>query len=213
MYGFLKSGVKPFYIHDLQYWQFKDSFLLTSEIYFLIANRDSLKNEIYVYGLSFDSAYTMNSFRDYIDSSVITYFDQLPIAEKRNRIEKGFDAYSKVLRYDSDYAVREFSYESIYSPMRDEFTKYWQKTKDGKLLTKWFHVVELNDGSADGLDAKVLGKLFISFPSEFSSILNRQSDRRKKYLIYRLNNYGIYFATGSEDESRKYIKLLRHYTE
>ena len=135
------------------------------------------------------------------------------MAEKRERIEKTFNEFSKKLKKNCCNNDTELFYESVYSPMRSEFVKYWQKTKDSELLKKWFRTVKLNGGAADGLDSKDLGTLFISFPREFSSILNEQSGKLKRYIIYRLTNCGICYVTETEEDANRYIELLNEYTK
>jgi len=218
--GFLKPGTKPLHIKDIDY-DCVDSTILIEKTYFEILHSDSSKFEIVAYCKHIhDSAnadFHYSAYRDFIDSSSIVQFDNLPKKEKRRRITSAFDYFINILKIKKfDVQKIELAAESVYNPMRGEFAKYWLRTKDPALLVKWFTLLSLDGGSADEMQEETAAKLFCSAPDDFYNTLNKEPNKLKEYIVHLLTTGISYYVSNeqpidghADERANKYKDLLK----
>ncbi len=217
--GFLKPGIKPVYIKDIEY-SWKPKLRLSRNIYFEILSADSSKFKIQATCLTAcdtaDTAPCWTEVTGFIDSSYIIQFDSLPEKEMRQRIDIVFDYYISLLRQKNYGKKIEFEDESKYEPIRGEFVKYWLQTKDEQLLQKWFILLSLDGGSSDEMQETFAAKLFCTAPDDFIKVLNKLPKKTRDYLVYIIKSTGItYYVTYNfpldghvSEREEKYIQLL-----
>lgn len=196
-YGFLKPGTAALHVKDIVYRQ-TGTGILSQKTYFEILNTDSSKYKIFAYckylHKSPDASVNYEGYTCFVDSSLIECFDCLEEKEKRQHISSTFDNFITVLK-EKPFNLDKIEYtgESQYEPMRDEFVKYWLKTKDSALLRKWFVLLDLNGGSADEMESATAAQLFCSSPDDFCRVLKSSRKSLKNYVVYRLQNSGFVY--------------------